>query len=223
MTLELIDKRDNVEIIRDEIAAILATEIASQISLATTAGKPDPNLWKVRVFQERANPWEVFPEKTSDDSPIVNVWWDSSSFDMSTSNIVERQKSDTTYNLDCYGYAKAADNPAGGHTPGDQGAAEAVQRAVRLIRNILMAAEYTYLGQRGLVWRRWVQSITIFQPQQDNQNVSQVVGARIAFRVEFNEFSPQVAAETLDLVSVDVLRTEDGEIVVEADYDYTAI
>lgn len=219
----LIDKQDTVEIVRDQIAAILALETASQQSLATAAGE-DPGLWKLRVYQERANPWENLPNRNdpSDRSPVVNVWWDSSSFDMSASNIVERQKSSATINIDCYGYGKSADNPAGGHTAGDQNAAETVQRAVRLVRNILMAGEYTYLGLRTVVWRRWVDSIAIFQPQQDNQNVHHIVGARLAFRVDFNEYSPQVEPVTLELLSVDVKRTEDDQIVVEADYDYTA-
>lgn len=218
----LIDKQDTAEIVRDQISAILALESAAQVVLATTAGKPDPDDWKIRVFQERANPWEEFPGRESDRSPLVNVWWDTSNFDMSASNISERQKSVTTYNLDCYGYGRSADVLAGGHRPGDQDAAEEVQKAVRLVRNILMAAEYTYLGLRGTVWRRWVDTISMFQPQQDNQNVQHVVGARIRFRVEFNEFSPQVVPDILELLSVDVYRTEDNEIIIEADYDYTA-
>ena len=221
MTLELIDKQDAVEIVRDQIAAILALEVASQMSLATAAGK-DPELWKLRVFQERATPWENLPSKTQDRSPIVNVWWDSCTFDMSASNVVGRQKSSASINIDCYGYGKSANNPGGGHVAGDQSAAEVAQRAVRLVRNILMAGEYTYLGLRGVVWRRWVDNISIFQPQQDSENVHHIVGARLSFRVEFNEYSPQVQPVTLELLSVDVKRTENDEIVVEADYDYTA-
>lgn len=220
MTLELIDKQDTVEIVRDQIAAILALEVSSQMSLATAAGK-DPELWKLRVFQERATPWENLPSKTQDRSPIVNVWWDSCTFDMSASNVVERQKSSASINIDCYGYGKSANNPGGGHVAGDQNAAEVAQRAVRLVRNILMAGEYTYLALRGVVWRRWVDNISIFQPQQDSENVHHIVGARLSFRVEFNEYSPQVQPVTLELLSVDVKRTEDNEIVVEADYDYT--
>ena len=84
-----------------------------------------------------------------------------------------------------------------------------------------MAAEYTYLGLRGTVWRRWPQSITVFQPQIDGRPVSHVVGARIALRAEFNEFAPQVTPETLELLTVNMKRTEDGEIVLAANYDYT--
>jgi len=216
----LIDKQDTVEIVRDQIAAILAVEAAAQMVLATAAGE-DPELWKLRVFQERAKPWENFPSKTQDRSPVVNVWWDSCTFDMSASNIVERQKTSASINIDCYGYGKSADDPTGGHIAGDRNAAEVAQRAVRLVRNILMAAEYTYLGLRGVVWRRFIDNISIFQPQQDNDNVHHIVGARLSFRVEFNEYSPQVEPVVLELLSVDVKRTEDNEIVVEADYDYT--
>lgn len=222
MTLSLIDKQDNFEIIRDEIAAILVTEIASQQALATAAAK-DPNDWKLRIFTERSNPWEQYLNEsgaaTDDLSPIVNVWYDNSNFDPSGSNIVERQKTEAIFNIDCYGHAISEDDGAG-HKPGDREAAFEVQKALRLVRNILMAAEYTYLGLRGLVWQRWPQSITVFQPEINGRQIQQIVGARLAFRVVFNEFSPQVVAETLELLSVDVKRVEDGEIVLEADYAY---
>jgi hypothetical protein len=42
----------------------------------------------------------------------------------------------------------------------------------------------------------------------------------VAFRVTFNEFSPQVESVDLEAVRVDVERTEDGEIVAQAGYDY---
>jgi hypothetical protein len=217
----LIDKVDTVERVRDQIGAILALEVASQMAFAAQAGK-DSSAWKLRVFQERSNPWDNFPANPDDRSPIVNVWWDTSTFDLSAGNVVERQKSSTVYNVDCYGYGRAANDPAGGHVAGDQQAAEEVQRAVRLVRNILMAAEYTYLGLRGVVWRRWVDSISIFQPQQDNSNAGQVVGARLTFRVDFSEYAPQVTPIPIEYLSVRVHRREDGQIEIAADYDYSA-
>lgn len=217
----LIDKQDSFEIIRDQIAAILAIEVASQMQLATDGGK-DPNDWKLRIFTERSNPWEQLLNEQSDQSPIVNVWYDNSNFDPSGSNIVERQKTEGVFNIDCYGYGMSKDDGGTGHVPGDKEAAFEVQRALRLVRNILMAAEYTYLSLRGLVWQRWPQAVTVFQPQIDARQIQQIVGARLTFRVVFNEFSPQVEAETLELLSVDVIRAEDGEIYFEADYDYTA-
>lgn len=215
----LIDKQDNSEIIRDQIAAILVAEVASQQVLASIAAL-DPDDWKLRIYTERSNPWEQWLNNQDDISPIVNIWVDNSNFDKSASNVMERQKSETTFNIDCYGVGISSDNPLSGHNPGDKEAAFEVQRVVRLVRNILMAAEYTYLGMRGLVWSRWPQSINPFQVQIDNRAIQHIQAARIAFNVEFNEFSPQVEEETLEFLSIDIKRTEDGQIVLETDYDY---
>lgn len=189
--------------------------------LATAAGK-DPDDWKLRVYTERSNPFEAFlnGNPVSDTSPIVNVWFDNSTADGRASNVSERQKMEGSFNIDCYGYGVAQDVAAGGHKPGDREAALEVQRAVRLVRNILMAAEYTYLGLRGTVGSRWPQNITSFPPQIDARQVQQIAGARIALNVSFNEFSPQVSGETLELVSAIVERAEDGEILILADYEY---
>lgn len=221
MALTLIDKQDNFEIIRDQIAAILLAEVANQMQLATNAAK-DPEDWNLKIFTERSNPWELYLNQDIIKTPIVNIWYDNSNFSQKSSNTSERQNSISIFNIDCYGCGVAADNPGGGHFAGDEEAALTVQRAIRLVRNILMASENTYLQLRGLVWQRWPQSITIFQPQIDSRTVQQVVGGRIALEVSFNEFSPQFQAETLEFVAIDVRRTEDGEIVLEADYDFTA-
>ena len=217
----LILKSDTFEIVRDQIAAILVAEVANQMALATAAAE-DPDDWKLRIFTERSNAWEQFLNLTdaTDLSPLVNVWYDNGSFPENKGNTVERQAHEATYNLDCYGVAVSADVPVGGHAPGDREAAFEVQRTIRLVRNILMAAVNTYLQLRGIVWQRWPQSITVFQPQIDNQAIQHIVGARIALRILFNETSPQVDSEILEKVAVDVRRTEDGQIVLEADYQY---
>lgn len=219
MIANLIDKQDTFEIIRDQIAAILATESASQQALATAAAK-DPALWALKVYTERSNPWEQYLNENPDETPIVNVWYEDSNFDAGASNIVERQKTTATFNIDCYGYGVSSDDGASGHIPGDREAAFVVQRAIRLVRNILMSAEYTYLGLRGTVWQRWARGVQVFQPQLENNTSNQIVAARVSFQVVFNEFSPQYDLETLELISATVLRAEDGEIVIEADYQY---
>lgn len=208
---ELITKVDNAEIIRDQIAAILAVELANQGALS---GLPQP-----RVFIERSNPWGQFlvPEQPPA-QPLINVWWDSSTFEPSTSNVVERQKAEAVYHIDCYGSSPSSDVQAGGHLPGDEQAAREAQRTVRLARNILMAGAYTYLGLRGVVWKRFPQTISMFQPQLDTRAALRVVGARLALQVHFNEFSPQIAAETLETLMIDVLRKETGELLLRAQY-----
>lgn len=222
MTIQsLVDKQDTFEIIRDKIAEILVTETTSQQVLATAGGK-DPELWRLRVFTERSNAWETWLNNSDDLAPIVNVWYDRSTFDPAGSNVVKSQKTIGLFNIDCLGYAKSADNPGGGHTPGDQEAVFVAQRALRLARNWLMASENIYLGLRKTVWQRWTESTEVFQVLgADRRPIQQIVGARLALRVTFTEFSPQYEAEALEYVSITVRRTEDGEILVVTDFDYS--
>lgn len=223
MITTLIDKQDNFEIIRDKIAQILADESVNQQAIAVSEAK-DPDDWKLRVYTERSNPWETWLNIDNvvdeDRSPIVNVWLDNSNYNESASDVVKRQKSETIYNIDCYGLGVSTDETVG-HTPGDMQASFEAQRAIRLVRNILMASQYTYLDLRGLVWQRWPQSITSFQPQLDARNVQQVHAIRLALRVGFNEFSPQYEPATLEFVAADIARAKDGQVIAQAHYDYT--
>lgn len=201
---------DNVELIRDQIAAILTVEFAHQ---ATLTEAPQP-----RVFLERSNPWGQFAEGSASERPIVNVWFEASSFDGLASNVVERQKAEGTFNIDCYGYGVSKPAGATGHDPGDELAALECQRTLRLVRRILMSAHYTYLGLRGVVWKRWPQTITMFQPQLESRPVKHVVAGRLALVVHFNELSPQAAGELLETLSVEVKRAGTGELYLRAAY-----
>jgi hypothetical protein len=216
----LIDKFDNVELIRDQIAAIILVEQARQQELATAAGK-DPELWRLRVFLERANPWDEFADVDGngpeDTSPLVNVWWANSDDGEHGSNTVERQRVTGTFHIDCYGYGVSRETEEG-HDSGDETASLEAQRSSRLVRNILMSAHYAYLGMRGVVGRRWRHSAQSFQPAIDSRPVAHVSAVRIALRVDFNEFSPQHVPVPLALISVAVKRIDTGELLFTADY-----
>jgi hypothetical protein len=220
----LIETPENAEVVRDQIAAVLLTETASQQALALAASPArNPNLWALRVYTERANPWGEFtdcPDEAADSTlgaPIVNVALDNVSFEMSASNIMERQKATAIYHVDCYGYGRSADDGAG-HRAGDARAAIECQRVVRLVRKILMAATYTYLGLRGVVWRRWPQTIQYFQPVLGEHPVQHVFGARLALQVEFNEFSPQVTGQLIESVQATIYRAGDGRVYLTAQF-----
>ena len=220
----LIDKLDTVEQVRDQIACILAIESANQVALATTASKPTPNEWALQVYMERSNPFEKWLNTPTDDEkliPIVNVYFDTETFDPASSTKRERQKADATFNIDVYGYGEAEDDGNSGFTAGDENAARASQRGVRLCRNILMSPIYRYLKMQGTVWGRWTRSITQFQPELDGQAIQNIIGTRIAFAVEYNELSPEVIPETLELLSAQVKRADDGKLLIETDYNYT--
>lgn len=222
----LIEGRDGSELVRDQIAAILLRESESQQQLAIAQGK-DPLPWMLRVYLERSNPWADWidlPETTEMPAkahPIVNVWLDNITYDPAASNVVERQKATGLFQIDCYGYGVAADDTIG-HVAGDESAAIEAQRVLRLCRQILMAATYTYLGLRGLVWRRFPQSASFFQPQIDGRSVQQVQAARLTLAVDFNEFSPQVHGPSLEELVATVRRKETGEIYFVAQWGESA-
>lgn len=217
----LIDKQDNFEIIRDQIGAILLAETTSQQALATTAGK-DPDDWKFYVYLERSNPWEQFIEG-DDKTPIVSVWWNGDSVDEASSNSVERRKYSGTFNVDIYGYGVSEDLIAGGHTPGDYAAIIEMQRVSRLVRNILEASVYQYLGIRGTVWKRIIQSRTVFQPQQDGLYVQNIAACRLALSVDYSELASEYTGEAIELISNKVSRQGDGKLILSADYEYPLV
>ena len=205
----LLAASDNFEIVRDQIGAILKLELAYQTELGAT---PEP-----RVFLERSSPWGNLIESPESVLPIINVWFDTENFEGVASNIVSRQRADATFNVDCYGFGVSAETDPG-HEPGDLVAALACQRTLRLVRQILMSAPYTYLGLRGLVWKRWPQTLGVFQPPIDARAAHHVVAGRLALAVQFNEFSPENEAEEIESLAVEVYRAPTGELLMSARY-----
>jgi hypothetical protein len=213
---QLIDKLDTFEIVRNKIAVILVTESAAQVALAIAAGKPDPSLWALKVYTERASPWDDY----EDGSVIINVWFDATSVDESASNTVRNQTMRGTFNIDVIGFGVSKPNGTGGHVPGDELAALNAQRGLRLARNILMASNYTYLGLRGVVGQRMPQSISSFQPQLNSNPTVHAVGTRLALGVRYEEYAPQYEPVILQELGVTITRAEDALVIVELEYQY---
>lgn len=219
----LITGQDNLERVRDRIAEILVLESAAQQVLAAAASQ-DPDLWKLRVFVERSAPWEAWqtdPEDASyDPAPLVNVSFDSASYNERSSNTIARQSKSVTYTIDCYGqgYSHATES---GHDPGDEAAAFEAQRALRLVRRILMASVHNYLGLRGTVGKRFPQGEEAFTPPIDAQNVVRVQAVRMRLVVDMNEMSPQFEPGEIEIINTEVTRAEDGEILLAVTVDHT--
>lgn len=218
----LIEKTDVFEQVRDQLGAILLAEVASQRALALAATPPrDPNDYTLRVFLERSNPFGEFldlPSGGPDPLPLVNIWYNGTTYDKSTSNVVERQKGTSTFYIDCYAYGTSENVGSGGHRPGDLVASLAVHRVARLVRNILMAGTYTYLGMRGVVWGRWIAGLDMMEPAQDSHAAQRVAALRITLQVDHNEFSPQVHGEPFEGLSVFVKRAETGQLFFTASF-----
>lgn len=213
----LITGQDAFEIIRDQIALILVTEIANQQVLAAGAGE-DPELWKVRIYKERGNAWEQYLNDPADTSPLCNIWCDGGNYLMGSSNTIKRQNAESVFNLDCYGYGKSGDDGAG-HLAGDLLAVENTHRAYRLVRRILMASEYTHLGLRGTVFRRFPTNYTPFQREYNGAPVENVYAMRLVLSVSHDEFSPQQAEEVLEILNVKTYDRDGQTLLIESQYE----
>jgi len=218
---DLIDAPAGFEIVRDQIASILVENQAAQVALATAAAKPNPEEWAMRVYVERAKPWEAFLNRpVSDESPILNVRYDSGTFDRARGNTVNRQTHSGIFDIEVLGFGVTKDNGAGGQDPGDEKAAFTVQRGVRFVKDILMAAQNVNL-QLPIVGNRWIQSINAFLPGQPSDEAQSISGVRVAVAVDFNEFSPQATGTPLEEIALDIKRDSDGMVVAQVEYDFT--
>ena len=215
----LIDKQDTSEIVRDQVGAILASEAKSQRELAIAAGE-DPAQWTFRTFVERSNPWAEFLDATEPQPPIINVTLESCEYLMSGSTITGKYTGTSAlYNIDCYGHGMASDDPSEpGHIAGDKMSSFEAQRCARWVRNVFASAQYIYLGMQGCVHRHWLASLNIYNPAPEGRELQQVVAARFALRVEFNEYAPQHEGVPLELIRATVKRRRTGEIYFVGDY-----
>jgi hypothetical protein len=211
----IIDKQDTCEIIRDQIAAILAIEITNQEVLAIAVGK-NPADFLFSVFSDCSNPWE------SEEMPLVNVHFNNDRFDNKNSNMIDRQRATGTFYIDCYANKKTTDADSG-----DELSSKDADRIARLVRNILMAQEYTYLalGYRelgngnNLVTRRYItkrEKIGIDIRQEGYENI---VACRITLEVDYDELSPQVVMENLETLILSCTQEDSGKVNFNAEYN----
>ena len=189
----LIDKKDNNEIIRDQIAAILAIEVSAQKVLAIAATK-DPALWDFDVFIERSRPWEALTDPDGKEAGqlkngLVNVYFDSDGLDNPGGDVISSQKARGSFIIDCYGQ-KSAVNDAGNITSGDELASYEVDRIARLVRNILMAGPYTYLklGRSAglqIVQKRFIIRRDKLFPDQQQMGFENIIGEKLTLSVDY--------------------------------------
>lgn len=213
----LIDKQDSNEIIRDQIAAILAIEIENQQTLAIAVDK-DPDDYTFDVYIEKSKPWEA------GEMPLVNIIFDNDRFDNKNSNRVDRQHAVGTFHIDCYGRKDTTDDESG-----DELSSREADRIARFVRNILMAGEYIYLalGYRELgtglniVTSRYIMRREKFQPDINSETYENVVACRITIEVEYDELSPQAEMEDFELLIHSCIRDDDDKIYFVTEHDMT--
>ena len=221
---ELIDKQDTVEIVRDQISAILAIEIDRQKDLAVIAGK-SPLDWDIDIYSEKIRPWAILSDENGEslsETPLINVSFDNDTFDNKGSNLVESQQARGTFYLDCYAHVNKYQDESGKLRESDTESSKDADRVARIARNIIQAGEYTYLGLRGYVRSRNIlRREKIIPSDREGLYYEQVCATRITLQVEYNEYSLQAQGVDLELLINNCEIGESGEIIVSQQFDYT--
>lgn len=222
MALALINKVDSFEMVRDQIAGILVTELANQQALAPGEGQ-DPLDYTLSVYVERDMPVEQWADAgtviNAATAPIVSVWVDSSTRnDGATATTSGTQIFDVTYNLDVTARGVSSNVVAGGYLPADEDARKRCHAATRLVRNILSALPNRQLLLPAIVWAFPTFENLEFGPaplDDAEPNIS-AWNCRMRFRVTMTELSPELAiTETLDLIRIDV--SDHGGVILSTE------
>lgn len=223
----LVNKQDSFEIVRDQIAAILAAETQSQQALAIAAGE-DPVNWAFDVFVERDFPIEKWlnadPELTMETTPNVTVAIERSQRNDGRSSVPGgKQVYEVTYLIDVLARGvNQVDDVGGTQIPADTDAHKKCQAAVRLVRNFLSATINRRLQLNTVVWG--YPSFTDFEygrpPILEHQPSPSIWNGRCRFTVPMLELSPEFEGEVLDLIRIDV--SENGQVILSTEIDTTA-
>jgi hypothetical protein len=212
---ELLDQFDNVEKIRSNIAAILKTELVSQHQKATEQNLQDAADYKISVYLERERPWELAGDSSGNSPfPLVNIQLVGYRKDNGPGETVNRKKYIGEFFIDCY----AKGSPENPDYFDDTDATIRAWKIERIIRNILMAGPYTYLGMRNIVRGREITEARTGAPTNITGNIEEsaisVTICRIFMSVLFYEESPQVSGVEYDGMSFKASTTPEGEVIL---------
>lgn len=197
---------DNIEIIRDQIAALLLLDFEKQFELAIEANDPNAADYDVDVFVENDDPLQYTDDESEDSNPFpcVNVLLDSTDTDRGSAS-VNKTAMTAQFFIDCY----ATGNTSSSADFGTKAALKAWKTA-RLVRRILRAESNTYLRLRGVVGKVSFK----FQSGEPNnvQSAIRVKMVRITLNVEYVE-DVAVTDGVVDWDMAGIITDESGRVI----------
>jgi hypothetical protein len=212
----LISAPDNIERIRDQIAAILKVECAGQYEIAISEGIPDARDYKIGVWKERIRPWQL-TEATENQNPfpLVNITLIDFKGDETPGATIAQKKYAAKFALDCYANGSFKDS----EEPDDSCAVIKAQKIGRIIRNIITSEQYAYLGLRGIVrdWR--ITEGKIGAPSNIDQSALAVTICRLNLSVNYFEDVQKVDLSKLEEID-SVFTSPAGEVLFGINEDY---
>ncbi len=206
----------NFELIRSQIAFILADELAKQkelnvAALALEIVKPEPDpilieLYELNIACIPSKVWmERFRRPSEEDFPMLNVVFINAPLD-------ELQSHSTQIGIDRYQievFQMARDSKEGAErVTGDVHASKKAQRLLALCRLILMDRNYESLGFPGLVGYRQVREISMAQPDTGTDNSFNAVGGKLDVLVKIGEYVTDLTGNPL-YINLTNMKLED--------------
>ena len=203
---ELQSDKDNIEVIRDQVAALLAVDFRRQAELAAESGATDSGDYNVAVYVECDDPLQYVDEDTpgANPFPCVNVILDSSDPDKGTASVNKQAFTAKLY-VDCYAEGNAAEDGEFSFK-----AAQRAWKTARLVRRILRAEANTYLRLRGIVGRvAW--SFQAGEPS-NTRSAIKVKMVRVTLTVDYVE-NVAITEGELDWDIVGIVADENGRVL----------
>ena len=201
---ELISEPDNIEKLRDRVACILKGETQIQYALAKETVARNAEDYNFRVFIENARPYDTEGEPMQ--TPLLNIMLQKTST-MESNARAGQQKMKAVFIIDCITFGND-----GGEVWNEKVAAARAWKAARVIRRILMSDQYTYLGLRGIVGSRNVNSIEVGVPENGGDALT-VVTARITLEVQFMECAISATGPIIEGIDF-TINIINGEVLI---------
>jgi hypothetical protein len=194
---ELIDTPDTLEVMRDQLAALLSLELQNQYTLAQD--------YNVKVFVENTRPYDGAMIGQGQIN-LINILVSKVTVPLSNPRI-GNQKEKAVIFIDC-----AADGNNTGNFRDDKLATFRAWKIMRLVRRIVMSEQYAYLGMRGTITSR-----TFTQMEAGSPNIQAALALtiiRATLEVEFVERSIETPSVTLEGVDYDI-DAETGQVTAK--------
>lgn len=203
---ELQSDKDNIEVIRDQVAALLAVDFRRQAELAAESGATDSGDYNVAVYVESDDPLQYVDEDTpgANPFPCVNVILDSTDANKGTAS-VNKQAFTAKFYVDCYAEGNDAEDGEFSYK-----AARRAWKTARLVRRILRAEANTYLRLRGIVGRvSW--SFQAGEPS-NTRSAIKVKMVRATLTIDYVE-NVAITEGALDWDIVGIVADENGRVL----------
>lgn len=215
MLTQLFGRDLNAHVVCDAVAAILSLEEENQRRLAVEANQ-DPEPLRVRVYRDMSAPisdW-VNTDADIDLAPIVNVRIERE--DTVGGNVIEQQRCTVRVAIECFAVGVSTAGSTG-FSHAEEASLASIRSVSAFVRKVVMAGENTYLGLRGVVTKRWIESLSYIPIDHDQTPSAQHVRAcKILLSVDTYEVSPQIESVPLASIRVRLVKNSDGQVLASS-------